>query len=280
MSDDLLVDNNTPLNRYQFLAGRTALPVVGGLELVERTLGLGEEVAELYEKYTLLERCRGGALKTSARQAMQGEALDVPEELREAFILIDAENGLFKEAGDVLWYLSRILADAGLELGSAPWAVMRRAGFSSDALGSPLPWSPGHEWTFQDVHVLSFYLQAFRWPWPAPAKADGLPTGSSIATWIEGAPARGALLRLIQACGKVQGLVKKAYRDEEGRISTARQELLLVHSGFALCALAKLLSSLTCGNAEGSLAEVAHHNLLKLASRQERGTLKGDGDAR
>lgn len=75
--------------------------------------------------------------------------------------------------------------------------------------------------------------------------------------------------------GEVMELLKKAVRDEGGRMSAARLDKLRKELGDVLWYVAQIATE--CGL---SLADVAEANISKLASRQERGVLGGSGDER
>ena len=75
---------------------------------------------------------------------------------------------------------------------------------------------------------------------------------------------------LANEAGEVLGKVKKIIRD-----GTYNREGIVDELGDVLWYAAALARDL-----DVSLTEVAHRNLEKLASRQERGTLQGSGDKR
>ena len=75
---------------------------------------------------------------------------------------------------------------------------------------------------------------------------------------------------LANEAGEVLGKVKKIIRD-----GTYNREDIVDELGDVLWYAAALARDL-----DVSLTEVAHRNLEKLASRQERGTLQGSGDKR
>ena len=84
-----------------------------------------------------------------------------------------------------------------------------------------------------------------------------------------------AALGLGNEAGEVQGKVKKAWRDDDMKITEARRDAILDECGDVLWYLARVADELGV-----SLAEVADRNLVKLFGRLERGTLKGSGDNR
>lgn len=83
------------------------------------------------------------------------------------------------------------------------------------------------------------------------------------------------LLGLADESGEVLGKVKKLLRDKSGLISDEDRSELLKELGDILWYVNSV--SVLLGS---SLEEVAQKNLDKLASRKERGVLKGSGDNR
>jgi NTP pyrophosphatase (non-canonical NTP hydrolase) len=82
-------------------------------------------------------------------------------------------------------------------------------------------------------------------------------------------------LGLASEAGEVAGKVKKIFRDKGGVIGEAEREALKGELGDVLWYLAQV-----CTELDLSLDDVAGHNLEKLFSRMERGTIGGDGDNR
>jgi NTP pyrophosphatase (non-canonical NTP hydrolase) len=82
-------------------------------------------------------------------------------------------------------------------------------------------------------------------------------------------------LGLANEAGEVAGKIKKIFRDKGGVIGEAERAALKDELGDVLWYLAQL-----CTELDLTLEEVAAANLEKLASRQQRGTLYGDGDTR
>jgi NTP pyrophosphatase (non-canonical NTP hydrolase) len=82
-------------------------------------------------------------------------------------------------------------------------------------------------------------------------------------------------LGLSNEAGEVAGKIKKVFRDRAGVLSDADRDALKGELGDVLWYLAQLCTDLGL-----SFDEVAEANLAKLASRQARGVLKGDGDTR
>ncbi len=82
-------------------------------------------------------------------------------------------------------------------------------------------------------------------------------------------------LGLVNEAGEVAGKIKKVFRDKEGKISEETREALKAELGDVLWYLAQVATEL-----ELTLDEIAEHNIEKLYSRLERGTIRGDGDNR
>ena len=82
-------------------------------------------------------------------------------------------------------------------------------------------------------------------------------------------------LGLASEAGEVASKVKKIFRDQGGVLDEAHREEILRELGDVLWYVAALATEL---NAE--LDDVAVENLTKLASRQSRGVIKGEGDSR
>lgn len=83
------------------------------------------------------------------------------------------------------------------------------------------------------------------------------------------------VLGLTGEAGEVAEQIKKALRDDKGRITDARWQSLQKELGDVLWYLAVLAHELSM-----SLDSVARTNLEKLAQRKERGTLRGEGSDR
>jgi len=75
--------------------------------------------------------------------------------------------------------------------------------------------------------------------------------------------------------GAICGLVKKLYRDDDGELSEERKDKILTNLAWILAGVSVLSTQFGL-----RLTDIAEANLHKLASRQERGTLHGDGDER
>jgi NTP pyrophosphatase (non-canonical NTP hydrolase) len=265
------IEGATPLNRYQFLAGRTALKIAGGLELVERTLGLAEEIAELHVQLRKIGEVR----------RMPGVPRSEEQKAEDAKLSDD----LIKEAGDVLWYCSQVASDLGLELGGAMRKVLVRSGLDQDA--SWLMCFPvGHEFLVQDVAGISVYLRMGNGlKWQTPPKPDGLPDGpqAARANRTQQNECEWAMSQIILHGGMVCGLVKKAYRDCGGVMDQERAGRTLMHLGFILTSLSTVVSMSTLGAGtidSVGLSHVADINIKKLADRAARNAIKGDGDHR
>lgn len=82
-------------------------------------------------------------------------------------------------------------------------------------------------------------------------------------------------LGLVGEAGEVAEKVKKALRDEGGVISRKKRQELAKELGDVLWYLANLAHELNL-----SLEQIASDNLAKLASRQKRNRLQGEGDNR
>ncbi|ADI15750.1 nucleoside triphosphate pyrophosphohydrolase family protein [Truepera radiovictrix] len=82
-------------------------------------------------------------------------------------------------------------------------------------------------------------------------------------------------LGLANEAGEVAGKIKKIFRDKGGVIGEAEREALKGELGDVLWYLTQICTELGL-----TLGEVAEANLAKLASRQARGTLGGEGDGR
>jgi len=75
--------------------------------------------------------------------------------------------------------------------------------------------------------------------------------------------------------GEVAEYVKKALRDDDGKVSDERREKLFYELGDILWYVAN-----TCEELEIDIEDVARANLLKLYDRKEREVLQGEGDTR
>lgn len=75
--------------------------------------------------------------------------------------------------------------------------------------------------------------------------------------------------------GEVQGKIKKILRDDDSVITAEKREQIAGELGDLLWYVAQTATEL-----ELSLDEIAQANLVKLASRKERGVLQGSGDNR
>jgi NTP pyrophosphatase (non-canonical NTP hydrolase) len=82
-------------------------------------------------------------------------------------------------------------------------------------------------------------------------------------------------LGLTNEAGEVAGKIKKIFRDNNGLIGEAERAALKGELGDVLWYLAQV-----CTELDLSLDEVAEHNIDKLYSRLERGTIGGEGDTR
>lgn len=93
--------------------------------------------------------------------------------------------------------------------------------------------------------------------------------GRGEGNWIY--PALG----LAGESGEICEKIKKAIRDDAGRMTDERRALLAKELGDVLWYVATMCSELGL-----SLDDVASHNLAKLAARKTAGTLHGSGDLR
>ncbi len=75
--------------------------------------------------------------------------------------------------------------------------------------------------------------------------------------------------------GEVAEHAKKAIRDDRGEVSDTRRAAMAKELGDVLWYVAQLATELDL-----NLDEIAHTNLDKLLSRQQRGVLSGSGDER
>ena len=75
--------------------------------------------------------------------------------------------------------------------------------------------------------------------------------------------------------GEVSDHIKKHIRDDNGKLTPKRRELILKECGDILWYLNKLANQLN-----SSLGEVAEMNIKKLASRHKRNQIHGSGDER
>ncbi len=82
-------------------------------------------------------------------------------------------------------------------------------------------------------------------------------------------------LGLVGEAGEIAEKVKKMIRDDGGKLTAERRDLLKKELGDVLWYLAQL-----CTELGFDMDEVANHNLEKLFSRKDRGKLGGDGDTR
>lgn len=82
-------------------------------------------------------------------------------------------------------------------------------------------------------------------------------------------------LGLANEAGEVTGKLKKVIRDNNGVIDDARRQDISKELGDVLWYIAQLATELDI-----QLGDVAKANIAKLASRQQRGVLGGDGDNR
>ena len=82
-------------------------------------------------------------------------------------------------------------------------------------------------------------------------------------------------LGLAGEAGEVANKVKKIYRDDGGRLTDDRRAQIAHELGGVLWYVAAVCTDLNL-----NMGDVARENAAILASRQQRGTLHGDGDER
>ena len=82
-------------------------------------------------------------------------------------------------------------------------------------------------------------------------------------------------LGLAGEAGEVANKVKKIYRDDGGQVTDDRRAQIAKELGGVLWYVATVCTDLNL-----NMGDVARENVAILASRQERGTLHGDGDER
>jgi len=82
-------------------------------------------------------------------------------------------------------------------------------------------------------------------------------------------------LGLCGESGEIAEKIKKIIRDDSGRITKEKKELLVKELGDVLWYISNLSSELDL-----SLNDVAESNIIKLKDRQNRNVLKGSGDNR
>lgn len=83
------------------------------------------------------------------------------------------------------------------------------------------------------------------------------------------------VLGLLGEAGEVAEKVKKIFRDKKGKVDRETRENLVKELGDVLWYVTQVASEF-----ELSLDEIAARNIEKLASRKERGVLRGSGDER
>jgi len=82
-------------------------------------------------------------------------------------------------------------------------------------------------------------------------------------------------LGLVGEAGEIAEKIKKIFRDNNGILDEERKQILKKELGDVLWYLAQLSTELGL-----SLDDIACFNIKKLSSREQRGTLHGDGDNR
>lgn len=84
-----------------------------------------------------------------------------------------------------------------------------------------------------------------------------------------------AILGLVGEAGEVAEKFKKLYRDKQGEITEEFKQDIKKELGDVLWYISDLSSLLAI-----DLNDVAKHNIAKLESRRDRGTIQGSGDNR
>lgn len=82
-------------------------------------------------------------------------------------------------------------------------------------------------------------------------------------------------LGLLNEAGELAGKVKKILRDKNKHITPEDKAALKAELGDVLWYFAQI-----CNELDLTIEEVAEYNLDKLADRQQRGVIQGDGDNR
>ncbi len=82
-------------------------------------------------------------------------------------------------------------------------------------------------------------------------------------------------LGLVGEAGEIANKVKKIERDDGGVLTDEKRQIIAKELGDALWYVSQIASEIGY-----TLDGIAQQNLDKLASRQQRGTLHGDGDNR
>lgn len=98
---------------------------------------------------------------------------------------------------------------------------------------------------------------------------------TSKGTLIGGSPLPYIGLGLAGEAGEVADRIKKVWRDNDGTATPADKIALLLEGGDCLWYLAALCTALGI-----TLEEMAQENIKKLASRQARNVISGNGDYR
>lgn len=81
--------------------------------------------------------------------------------------------------------------------------------------------------------------------------------------------------KLSGEAGEVSEKIAKAYRDDDSVITEERSQAVLLELGDVMWYVADIAKRMGY-----TLEEVARANIAKIRSRQERGTMHGDGDNR
>lgn len=92
---------------------------------------------------------------------------------------------------------------------------------------------------------------------------------------VVGGPHRSTALSLASSAGAVCDRVKKMFRDDDSKLTRTRRIMILADLGSVLRYVSMLATELG-----ESLGRIAKMNIEKLADREIRGTIAGDGDNR
>lgn len=174
-----------------------------------------------------------GSNLTYPALGLAGESGEICEKIRGKPATADERAALAKELGDVLWYVSMVADELGVQLSQiARWRVNIEAFQKAMATGD---WSQHR------------------------GRRNLADEGLSLAG----------------AAGNVCDRVKKMFRDDGGTLTDTRRIAIAAGLGQVLRCV-----SLMATNLDESLERIAEVNIEKLASRNRRGTVTGDGDNR
>jgi hypothetical protein len=277
--DTVSIDKLTLIDDYQVRAAHTALQMPDGLNLMERSLGLAEEVSELY--------AQGGIARLLHDYARPATAEEIDEpKLR----LLTAEAALammYKEAGDVLWYASQLATELGLTVS----LCVREAALRSQMFGPAMDtafermWEPkrasvkydaaqdderqvrdasteayAFHLTFDDLRHITQRMKLTPNVWDGVLAPRRMPSRITPHTLHS---TQQALDIMVQAQGVICGRVKKMLRDDfkrelepDHKQTVARQIGIIwcaLHrftDGYRRCAIAALMGYVPIDSAE------------------------------